>query len=117
MSDPRAVAYLEEHGLGEFAREWDIQYAQRAGRDVAIVVTAGPEIHFFSLVPGMAMTRKNTLAFLKPLYDKFGYVTTRVPLEEKCHKLREVLGFSHMWNDDNFSYWCMTDLPFVKAKP
>lgn len=116
MKDPRAIAYLEANGLGDFAREWDVCFAQRNGEDVAIVVTRGCEIHFFSLTPGRAMSRKNTLEFLKPLYDAWGYVTTRVPLEETCHKLREKLGFSYMWSDDLFSYWCMTELPFAKAK-
>lgn len=116
MSDPRAVEYLIEHDLGDFVAEWEVSFAQRAGEDVAIVATRGPEIHFFSMVPGRAMSRKNTLEFLQPLYEKFGYVTTRVPLEETCHKLRQVLGFEYMWSDDNFSYWCMTELPFSKAK-
>ncbi len=102
--------------LGLSVEGWKKEVATRDGQDVAVVVSKGTEIHFVSL-GGPAMTRKNTLEFLKPIYDEFGFVTTRVPIDVTDHKLRRVLGFKQTWADAQFSYWCMTELPFQKAKP
>lgn len=114
--------YLEAVGLPgsevSLRRDgWDVQIAQRDGKDVAIVVSRGTEIHFVSLHEKHAMTRKNTLAFLEPIYREWGFVTTRVPQLETNHRLREILGFQLQWRDENFSYWSMTKLPFSKVKP
>ena len=114
--------YLEAVGLPgsevSLRRDgWDVQIAQRDGKDVAIVVTRGTEIHFVSLHEKHAMTRKNTLAFLEPIYREWGFVTTRVPIAETNDRLRDVLGFRYQWRDENFRYFTLTQLPFSKAKP
>ena len=106
--------YLAEMGLS--VEGWDRAVAQRDGVDVAVVVTKGTEIHFISLDEKRAMTRKNTLAFLKPIFDKFGFVTTRVPIDVADHRLRHILGFTQTWQDDRFTYWSMTELPFQKER-
>jgi hypothetical protein len=95
-------------------KDWKRQVATRDGKDVAVVLTKGTEIHFVSLDEKRAMTRKNTLEFLKPIHDEFGYVTTRVPIAETNHRLREILGFQYQWSDENFSYWILHDLPWSK---
>jgi len=111
MSTTKAHKYLADLGLDP--GDWSAEVAQRDGVDVAVVVSKGTEIHFVSL-GGPAMTRKNTLQFLTPIFEKFGFVTTRVPVAETDHKLREVLGFRKTWQDAQFSYWMLTELPFQR---
>jgi len=93
---------------------WNQYTAQRDGEDVGIVITKGPEIHMVSLSDKKAMTRKNITAFIAPLLDLYGYVTTKVPIAEEDHRLRTVLGFTCTWTDATFSYWCLTELPFTR---
>ena len=64
--------------------------------------------------PGM--TRKNVLAALRPIMDEFGMITTRVPITETDHKLRDVLGFKQTWADERFTYFAMTELPWSRKK-
>lgn len=116
--DPRAESYLRGLGLApEHLEGWTVEVAKRAGQDVAIVATQGAEIHLVSLVGPRAMTRRNTLAFLQPLLERYGYATTRVPIDETNHKLREHLGFTETWNDGRWRYFAMTALPFQKEEP
>jgi hypothetical protein len=113
--DARLVDYLASLGaMPSSLSDWKIQIAQRAGVDVAFVLTRGPEIHLLPLVPGKAMTRRNIMEFLGPLVDKFGYATTRTPLAETDHRLRHVLGFHKTWQDEYFTYWAITKMPYTK---
>lgn len=93
---------------------WDVSIAQRNGKDVAIVIVKNCEIHFVSLDERKAMSRKNTLEFITPIFEKYGYVTTRVPSHTTDHRLREHLGFTETWRDDNYIYFVLTELPFTK---
>ena len=92
---------------------WDCSVARRNGKPCALVITRGTEIHFQS-VGGAAMTRKNTLEYLKPIFDEWGFVTTRTFVGETDHKLRNVLGFKYQWTDGQFDYWTLFALPFAK---
>lgn len=112
-ADSRAATYLEQLGLPA-VEGWKFEVARRAGVDVAVVATKGPEIHFVSLTPGRAMTRRNTLQFLEPILAEHGYATTRVPIAETDHKLREHLGFTETWRDHAFTYWALTEIPFKR---
>lgn len=117
--DPRLLAYLATVGVDAQDAEaalagWKVSIAQRDGEDVAIVVVKGPEIHFVSLSEKKAMTRKNTLDYLAPLIERYGYATTRVPLEVEDHRLRTMLGFQFSWSDTQYTYWALTSLPFQR---
>lgn len=118
MMDARLVAYLESLGAPQDALDgWSIRTAQRAGEDVAFVITRGPEIHMLSIADRRAMSRRNIAEFISPLLDRFGYCTTRVPLAETDHRLRDALGFVRTWSDEHFSYWVMTESPYQKGSP
>ena len=96
--------------------QWDIKKAYRDGQHVGYVIIKGCEIHMLSTNENKAMSRKNIKEFIEPLIESYGYCTTRVPIAETDHKLREVLGFEHGWSDENFSYWSLTKVPFQKEK-
>jgi hypothetical protein len=116
--DARLVDYLAGLGVMPDALDgWTIRVAQRAGVDVAFVITRGPEIHMLSIAERRAMSRRNIIEFIKPLLERFGYCTTRVPLAETDHRLRDTLGFTRTWQDDHFSYWVLTNLPYQKGTP
>lgn len=116
--DPRLVDYLASLGASPDALDgWQVHAAQRAGVDVGFVIIRGPEFHILSTAPGRAMTRKNILAFVKPVFEEHGYITTRVPLAETDHRLRQALGFTRSWDDEQYSYWAMTALPYERHKP
>lgn len=113
----RLVDYLASLGATPDALEgWTISTAQRAGVDVAFVITRGPEIHMLSLVGPRAMTRRNIAEFLHPIVDEHGYATTRVPLADTDHRLRLALGFTQTWADDSYTYWALTSRPYQRQQ-
>jgi hypothetical protein len=116
MMDLRLIRYLETLGVGPEALDgWSVKVAQRDGRDVGFFLQRGPEVHMLAFEDG-AMSRRNITAHLAPVLDEFGYVTTRVPVGETDHKLRRVLGFEMTWQDNSFTYWAMTEMPFARKK-
>lgn len=116
--DARLVDYLASLGATPDAlKGWAVRTAQRAGVDVAFVITSGPEIHMLSIVGQRAMSRRNIMQFLGPILEEHGYATTRVPINETDHRLRLALGFAQTWADNNYTYWALTALPFQKGIP
>jgi hypothetical protein len=117
MMDARLVSYLESIGADPQSLDgWNVEVAQKDGRDVGFFISCGMEAHMLAFEPG-AMSRKNILAHLTPVFEQYGLVTTRVPLAEKDHKLRRMLGFMPVWSDHEYSYWAMTKLPFTRKEP
>lgn len=115
----KLTRYLEAVGLPgsevSLRRDgWDVQIAQRDGKDCAVVCTKGPEVHFVSLHEKHAMTRKNTLEFLSKPFFEWGFVTTRTPVAETNDRLRTCLGFKYQWTDGMHKFWMMTELPWQK---
>lgn len=111
----RLSQYLHSIGCGEASLDgWTVSIAKRAGMDVAIVATHGPEIHILPFEHGKAMSRRNIAEFLNPLIDEYGYASTRVPIAEEDHRLRVKLGFVMTWEDEQFTYWTVTEHPFKR---
>ena len=116
--DQRLVDYLATLGAApESLDGWTVHTAQRAGVDCGFVITRGCEIHMLSIVGKRAMSRRNIAQFLCPIIEEHGYASTRVPLSETDHKLREALGFVRTWDDGIVSYWMLTHCPFEKKQP
>lgn len=114
--DQRLVDYLASLGADPSCLDgWTIRTAQRAGVDVAFVITFGPEIHFVSLVGARAMSRRNIAEHLGAVIGEHGYATTRVPLLETDHRLRHALGFTQTWADEHYTYWTLTEAPYQKG--
>lgn len=77
-------------------------------------MTRGAEIHILPLAEKKAMSRRNILEALEPIFNEYGYATTRVPIGTKDHKLREHLGFKETWRDERFIYFTATQLPYQR---
>jgi hypothetical protein len=116
--DARLIDYLASLGASPDALDgWTVRTAQRAGQDVAFVITRGTEIHMLSLVGPRAMSRRNILEHLVPILEEHGYATTRVPASETDHRLRLALGFVQTWQDQDYTYWALTTRPYQKGSP
>jgi hypothetical protein len=118
--DPRLIEYLTALSQGSADIEknldgWIQRPAFRNGVQVGATIQRGPEMHMISFSDGKAMSRKNIVEHLAPVLDQYGYVTTRVPKAEEDHRLRTKLGFEFTWEDDQYTYWCLTQLPFQKG--
>lgn len=109
---------VDEEDALALVKDWDVTEATRNGESVAIVMVSGTEIHF-AIYPGKekkALSRANIRAYLAPILDKYGMATTRVPVSETNHKLREHLGFHWTWSDGVYNYFALTELPYRKEK-
>lgn len=115
-SDRVIEQYLEDLGFPrDTLKDWNCQIVQRNGADAYMVLTKGCEVHMASMSHRRAITRKNARETLAPILEEHGWATTRFPLGAVDQKLCDRLGFSHTWDDDRYSYFAMTELPFSKA--
>lgn len=108
---------LSRQTILDYFKDWDALPLVIAGQHVATAVVKGTEIHF-ALVPGKrppGSTRGAVRAFLSPLLDKHGFLTTRVQhhrLDQKRFVQR--VGFKPTWRDDQFDYYLLGALPFTR---
>lgn len=76
----------------------------------------GTEIHVEFTRPG-AVLRNRVREFLAPLLDRHGFLTTRVPIGWSKHRrFVERLGFRLTWNDNEYEYFMLTELPFSRKE-
>lgn len=84
----------------------------------ALLLVKGPEVHVF--IPaawrGRAFSRRVVRTMLQPLIEHYGYVTTRLALDEQPGRIDLVtrLGFKPSWSDGVRQYYLLTELPFPK---
>lgn len=108
---------LPRQTILDYFKDWDALPLVIAGQHVATAVVKGTEIHF-ALVPGKrppGSARGAVRAFLSPLLDKHGFLTTRVQhhrLDQK--RFVERVGFRPTWRDDQFDYYLLGALPFTR---
>ena len=64
------------------------------------------------------LRREAIRAFLRPLFEREGYLTTRVLVDHKeQQKFVERIGFEKTWSDGRFNYYLLAHLPYErKAK-
>lgn len=116
--DQRLIDYLATLGVAPDALDgWTIQTAQRAGVDTVFVLTRGPELHILPIAGKHSLSRRNILEHIGAIFKEHGYVTTRVPIAETDHRLRTALGFEQTWEDQAYTYWALTALPYQKGSP
>lgn len=83
----------------------------------AVALLSGTEIHFKVLEPfrHRVIARRRTQAFLRPLFDRMGFLTTRTPAgDQASRRFIERLGFRETWSDDTYNYFMLTALPFER---
>lgn len=82
------------------------------GGDMGVALTKGTEFHF---VPSKTFRFKRSLMAeqIKPLLDRFGFLTTRIQHgDTESQRINRLFGFAPTWSDDKFQFSIMTALPF-----
>lgn len=98
--------------------DWEVVPFVFAGGQMGTGVVKGTEIHF-ALLPGCrpaASVRRAVREFLQPLFERNGFLTTRVRLGQGQEKefVRRI-GFKPTWHDDQFQYYLLGALPFARS--
>ena len=103
----RAPAELET-----IAKQWSLTPYQCNGVLGGVGLTKGSEFHFLP-TSDFKLDRKAMCTALAPLFDRFGFLTTRVAHEDKANqRFNRLFGFEPTWADSTFQYFMMTKLPF-----
>lgn len=110
MDDQEAVDQAVRNG-------WDIHTYTRDGKVAAYAMVRGTEIHVkvYEAFRYRIIHRVATQEFLRPIFDRHGFLTTRVLQgDEESRRFVERVGFKMTWEDDNFRYFMLTALPFER---
>lgn len=103
--------------IRRFFQDWEAIPVQVNGRHVGTAVMKGTEIHF-ALVPSWrprSCQRGAIRAFLKPLFDRHGFLTTRVAHERPVQKkFVQRVGFKPTWRDEQVEYFLLGKMPYER---
>lgn len=95
--------YLED------LKTWGIEGYWADDVMVGGILRRGPEFHFFTLGSGHPIGRGTILRFLGPQLERYGYVTTRTPLDDvRQHRFNRAFGFFEIKRDAldvHYIYW------------
>lgn len=96
---------------------WTAHWYAPGGVRKALLVSCGTEVHF-EIDPAhrrRLLSKKTLREILQPVMEKFGYLTTKIPVEcEEDLKFVERVGFQKTWTDGEFEYLMLTRYPFEK---
>lgn len=113
---------MEELGIPKYdalqmLHDWNVMPGYVDGKLVASIIYAGTEVHFAIAkhARGKTINRRRTREFLKPLFDKKSFLTTRLLHDrEGQRRFIERIGFKKTWSDEKYNYFMLTDLPFER---
>ena len=96
---------------------WTLHPGMIDGELACIAIASGPEVLFVAAPKWRRrlMLRERTRAFLAPLLERHGYLTTRADPEDGHRKFLERLGFEFTWNDGRLDHFMLCELPFDRA--
>lgn len=95
---------------------WEVVEYRPGGELAGFAVIKGTELHC-QLFPGARLQRTSLRAFLRPLFERHGHLTTRVAHDDLANqRFNKLFGFERTWSDAHFHYFLMSELPFGKEK-
>lgn len=101
----------------DWFKDWDVFPFELNGQHVWTMIAKGTEVHF-ALVQGWRPTasmRGAVREFVKPVFERHGFLTTRVMHERvEQKKFVERIGFKPTWKDGNVQYYLLGTLPFER---
>jgi hypothetical protein len=101
------------------ADPWQEMFYEKDGQRVARLMHVGTEVHF-EILPEYrhkVIFRDVTREFLKPVFDKQGFLTTKALVDDVVNqRFVRRLGFVETWSDGIYRYYMMTALPFEKKE-
>ena len=96
--------------------DWETVEHRQNGELAGFALMKGTEFHCH-LFPGFRLRRAEMRKFLRPLYERHGFLTTRVEHGDLANqRFNKVFGFERTWSDDRYHYFLMAELPFGKEK-
>lgn len=111
---------MSESYIASLFDDWESHDYVVNGESVGTAMIKGTEIHF-ALDPNhykTAMRRGPMREAIKPLFDRIGFLTTRILIGHKDQaRFVERVGFEKTWSDGRFDYYLLANLPYErKAK-
>ncbi len=110
---------LAKRDVLQYLSDWEVIPVEVDDQHAATVIAKGSEVHI-AVVAGYkpkACQRRAIKGFLKPLFDQYGFVTTRVPHHRLVQKrFVERVGFRSTWKDENFEYYLLASMPFERNR-
>ena len=100
---------------GMLRGQWRPVALTEGGECAAVALLRGTEIHFAAAPAwrGRLITRARTRAFLAPLMEPLGFLTTRSTGDGPDAFLTR-MGFIRTWDEGPIKHWMLTALPFGK---
>lgn len=91
---------------------WQVVEYRPAGHLAGFGMLRGTELHV-QLFAGAGFNRAAMREFLRPMFERHGFLTTRTALQDAANqRFNRVFGFAHTWSDAQFHYFLMAELPF-----
>ena len=117
VSSVRNGTELSRYQILDYFKDWDVLPFEFEGRHIWTLVNKGTEVHI-ALAPDWgpkASMRDAVHCFFRPVFEKHGFLTTRVRhgrLKQK--KFVERVGFRSTWKDGDVEYYLLSNLPFER---
>lgn len=117
VSSVRNGTELSRYQILDYFKDWDVMPFEFEGRHIWTLVNKGTEVHI-ALAPDWgpkASMRDAVHCFFRPVFEKHGFLTTRVRhgrLKQK--KFVERVGFRPTWKDGDVEYYLLSNLPFER---
>ncbi|MBS0506587.1 MAG: hypothetical protein JSR53_04295 [Proteobacteria bacterium] len=97
------------------APDWEVHEYRPGGVLAGFGMLKGTEFHC-CLFAGAGFNRRAMREFLRPLFERRGFLTTRVAHGDLANqRFNKVFGFERTWSDEQFHYFLMAELPFGRA--
>lgn len=117
ISSVRKGTSLSRYTILDYFADWDVLPFEFDGQHVWTMVAKGTEVHF-ALAPGWkpkASMRGAVRSFLKPVFDRHGFLTTRIAHGRVAQKeFVKRIGFKPTWKDGDVEYYLLGSLPFER---
>lgn len=117
ISSVRKGTALSRYTILDYFADWEVFPFEFEGRHVWTMVVKGTEVHF-ALAPDWrpkASMRGAVRAFLKPVFDEYGFLTTRIAHGRLAQKeFVKRIGFTPTWKDGDVEYYLLGSLPFER---
>jgi hypothetical protein len=117
ISSVRKGTALSRFTILDYFADWEILPFEFEGQHVWTMVIKGTEVHF-ALAPGWkpkASMRGAVRAFIKPVFERHGFLTTRIAHGRVAQKeFVKRIGFKPTWKDGDVEYYLLGSLPFER---
>lgn len=117
VSSVRKGTALSRYTILDYFADWDVLPFEFDGQHVWTMVAKGTEVHFAlaSNWRPKASMRGAVRSFLKPVFDRHGFLTTRVLHGRLAQKeFVKRIGFKPTWKDGDVEYYLLGSLPFER---